>query len=80
MNIVYGFGGMRSDGELLSFNPSIPEHWKAYSFQVIYHSSVLRVEVAQGMARFSITEGEPVIVNICGQEMEVNRVGISIEI
>ncbi len=41
MNIVYGFGGMRSDGELLSFEPSIPSHWSRYCFQVAYRGSVL---------------------------------------
>jgi len=45
MNIVYGFGGMRSDGETLSFNPTIPEHWISYSFQVFYRGSTIRVEV-----------------------------------
>lgn len=27
MNIVYGFGGLRSDGEKLSVAPSIPKNW-----------------------------------------------------
>ena len=78
MNIVYGFGGMRSDGEILSFNPSIPTHWKSYSFQVTYHESVIRVKVSQGSALLQIVEGKPVTVKIAGQLQEVNRNGISI--
>ena len=80
MNIVYGFGGMRSDGEVLSFNPSIPAHWTRYSFQIIYHGSVVRVEVSQGNAVLRVINGEPVRVNVCGQVMEVNRESITIEI
>jgi len=77
MNIVYGFGGMRSDGELLSFQPSIPVHWSGYSFQVTYRRSVIRVEVLQGRAIFRIINGEAVPVKIYGQIMEVNREGVS---
>jgi len=80
MNIIYGFGGMRSDGDILLFKPSIPEHWNGYSFQVTYHGSVIRVEVSQEEAIFCVTDGEPVNVKVCGQVLEVNREGISIEI
>jgi maltose phosphorylase len=80
MNIVYGFGGMRSDGEILSFKPSIPAHWKGYSFQVRYHGSVIRVEVSQGEALFRVVEGRPVTVKADGQAREISREGISVKI
>jgi len=80
MNIVYGFGGMRSDGDVLSFSPSIPEQWNGYSFQVTYHGSLIRVEVSQSKAVFRVLGGEPVCVKVCGKLMEVNREGISVEI
>ncbi len=80
MNIVYGFGGMRSDGEMLSFNPSIPAHWKGYSFQVTVHGSVIRVEVAQGRAVIRVIEGESVTVKVAGQVRGINRDGVSVAI
>ncbi len=80
MNIVYGFGGMRSDGDLLSFKPSIPAHWNGYSFQVFYRGSVLRVEVSQSEAIMRVTEGGPVTVKIGGQTKNVGREGISIPV
>jgi maltose phosphorylase len=69
MNIVYGFGGMRSDGEMLSFNPTIPAHWQGYTFQVIYRGSVIRV-----------VDGEPVNVKIAGQVRQVNRNGVPVQL
>jgi maltose phosphorylase len=78
MNIVYGFGGMRSDGELLSFNPSIPAQWKGYSFEVAYHGAVLRVEVTQKQAVIRVKDGAPVTVKVAGQAQEINRAGISV--
>jgi maltose phosphorylase len=35
VNIVYGFGGMRSDGHILKFNPSIPKAWDRYNFKIV---------------------------------------------
>ena len=80
MNIVYGFGGMRSDGDVLSFHPSIPSHWNGYSFQVTYRGSSIRVEVSQGKATLRITDGTPVTVKVCGQLWKVNQEGISVEL
>jgi maltose phosphorylase len=80
MNIVYGFGGMRSDGDVLSFNPSIPAHWNRYSFQVAYCGSILRVEVSQDKAAIRVLDGEPVSVKLCGQLVEVNQQVTAIEI
>ena len=80
MNIVYGFGGMRSDGDVLIFNPSIPSHWKGYSFQVTYRGSVIRVEVEQGKAVIRVVEGDHVKMKVGGLIRQVSRLGISVSI
>jgi maltose phosphorylase len=78
MNIVYGFGGMRSDGELLSFNPSIPAHWNGYTFQVCYRASMIRVEVYPSEAILRVVSGSPVRIRIRGQEIELAGQPISV--
>jgi maltose phosphorylase len=80
MNIVYGFGGMRSDGEILAFNPSIPEHWNHYSFQVFYRGSVIRVEVSQEGAGIRVVNGDPVKLKIGSEEFQVNQLGVFVAI
>ncbi len=80
MNIVYGFSGMRSDGEVLSFKPSIPAHWNGYSFQVTYRGSVIRVEVSQEEGIFKILTGESVKVKVNGDEFQLDQQGISVPI
>ena len=62
MNIVYGFGGMRSDGDVLSFAPTIPKGWNSYSFQVLYRRSLIRVEVTHAGATLRVAEGAPIVV------------------
>lgn len=79
MNIVYGFGGMRSDGEMLSFNPTIPAHWNGYSFQVSYRGSLIRVEVSQDGAVIRVVEGAPVTARVGEGMVEINNDGVRLE-
>jgi len=78
VNIVYGFGGMRSDGPLLAFAPTIPDAWTSYSFRVQYRHVVIRVDVRQGASTFRVMEGDPVVVRIYGQEHEIGEDGLEI--
>jgi maltose phosphorylase len=45
VNIVYGFGGLRSDGEILKLAPYCPDTWKSYQFNFHYFDSNIRVYV-----------------------------------
>ncbi|MBN2388581.1 MAG: hypothetical protein JXB85_16310 [Anaerolineales bacterium] len=75
MNIVYGFGGMRSDGEILAFNPCLPAQWKGYSFQVFYRGSLIRVEVTQRGALIRVVDGPPLTLKVGEQVQEVDQAG-----
>jgi len=79
MNVVYGYGGMRSDGDMLVFNPTIPAHWKAYSFQIVYRDSIVRVNVSQETARIQLMEGAPVTALVRGQIREIDGDGLVLE-
>ena len=57
VNIVYGFGGLRSDGENLSLNPSLPSQWKGYEFGVVYRGARIGVSVARDGVTVSVKDG-----------------------
>lgn len=80
MNVVYGFGGMRSDGERLSFAPSIPSAWQGYSFRVLYHDSLLQVSVTQTQAEIRVLEGGPVSVLVCGKLRKIDGDGVVVKL
>lgn len=67
INIVYGFGGMRSDREILSFAPSLPTQWHAYSFRVTYHDSVIKIQIEQEQVTFQRLKGESLSIEIYGK-------------
>jgi maltose phosphorylase len=72
MNIVYGFGGLRSDsapngegGELV-LNPSLPRQWTEYEFRIFYRGAHIRVRVSGGEVALStddhVREAIPLVI------------------
>lgn len=78
MNIVYGYGGMRSDGEVLGFAPQIPQKWNGYKFTIVVRKSVLNVEVTKKKAVFKILSGENLNVDIYGNHYTITPDGVEI--
>ncbi|MBC8061161.1 MAG: family 65 glycosyl hydrolase, partial [Clostridiaceae bacterium] len=80
LNIVYGFGGMRSDREVLLFNPSIPKVWNSYSFRIIYKDSILIVSIDKTSVNFKIDGSSVVDINVYGRNYEINSTGLTLNI
>ena len=67
-NIVYGFAGLRSDKEKLSFAPHLPPRWKKLSFSVLKRESVIRVSMEQAGTSFRIEKGDAIDVDVYGKQ------------
>jgi len=79
MNLVYGFGGLQSDGDLLRFNPVCPARWDAFSFRLyVSENEILTVRVDQEKAVFSMSDGETVKIEVFGEPVTVTAEGISV--
>ncbi len=70
LNVVYGFGGLRSDGKILKINPTIPDRWKSYSFRFLYRGNVISVRVEHGKTELTSTHVSDVELLI-GEEKAV---------
>ena len=73
LNIVYGFGGVRSDGEKLIINPSIPEIWQGYSFKLNYKNCNITVKVQKQKVTITVAGGSVDAV-VCGQERSLTGI------
>jgi maltose phosphorylase len=80
MSVVYGFGGLRSDGETVSLAPVIPEAWNSYSFTLLLKGVPLRVKVTKDKVSLAvITQGDATVnlllygipVTVTNQELNV---------
>jgi len=79
MNIVYGYGGMRSDGDVLVFAPSIPKIWKSFSFRIIYQGVLLSISVKKETVNFK-TDGKSIKLKIYGTDYLIDGNGTDISI
>lgn len=71
MNIVYGFGGLRSDGDNICLCPSMPKQWKSYSFRIGYMGDVLLVEVYEDKVCMSSLYGKKLDIYLYGNMVTV---------
>lgn len=67
MNIVYGFGGLRADGDMLTLAPSIPKQWEGYRFHIVYLDEIICVEVRKGQTEIYTLHGGQIVLGIYGQ-------------
>jgi len=80
MNIVYGFGGLRSEGDELVLNPCLPEQWEEYEFGIFYRNIHIRVKVSTDEVVLSTgdTHGGKIPVLIYGKLYQLDAVGLKI--
>ena len=72
LNIVYGFGGLRSDGEKLKLAPILPENWNSYQFNIKYLDISIKVEVNKD--KIIIKTSNPVSLVLYDDEVLINGV------
>ncbi len=79
LNVVFGFAGLRTDGPVLSFKPSIPDGWGGYRFRLRYRGSLMEVRVdADGStSSFRVVDGGDVDAELYGEPMRVTRDGLT---
>ena len=80
MNIVYGFGGMRSDGDILSFTPTIPQNWESYSFHVTCFDKVIELQADKDKVTLSLLNEGKTKIRVYDQEYELTADKITISV
>lgn len=73
MNIVYGFGGLRSDGDGISLSPTIPGEWKKYCFRVVYGEAIIEVQVTQDNVCLKCLNEAEAILHLYGENIKINQ-------
>ncbi|MCL2217737.1 MAG: family 65 glycosyl hydrolase [Defluviitaleaceae bacterium] len=72
MNIVYGFAGLRSDGEILSFAPRLPDRWKKLRFSITWQNRTIETEMLRDKTSFALRQGEPVEFMVDGELIRIS--------
>jgi maltose phosphorylase len=64
MAVVEGFGGMRVNDGILSFNPFIPANWNAFSFKIKFRGNLLNIKVDKEGINIENLSGKAITVKI----------------
>ena len=73
MNIVYGFGGFRSDGPIYKLSPTLPLRWTGYTFRLAFPDSLLEVKVSFDKVVLKV-EGKPLTLLLYGNQIEISDI------
>jgi maltose phosphorylase len=79
-SMIFGFGGMRTDGDVLIFNPSLPSQWNSYRFRVCYQGAIIEVMVDRDHAQFRAISGPSVAVSVYGSKYVLSSESIRVEL
>ncbi|MEV6162154.1 glycosyl hydrolase family 65 protein [Streptomyces sp. NPDC052052] len=72
--LVCGFSGMRYHrAGTLRFDPRLPDRLSRLAFSVQVRQRCLRVEITDTHASYTLTEGDPIQIQHCGQTVTVTR-------
>jgi maltose phosphorylase len=80
LNVVNGFGGMRTDGPVLSFAPVLPKEWNGYSFRIVYKGAKFEVKVDRGGATFTLLEGPAVSIDVYGNRTRLGAEPVTVKL
>jgi maltose phosphorylase len=75
-SMVFGYGGMRTDSDVLILQPTLPTQWHSYRFRVRYRGALVEVRVDAAKVHLQMIEGAaPVTVRVYGVDYEVTGEG-----
>jgi maltose phosphorylase len=78
-SMVFGYGGMRTDGDLLILQPALPAQWRSFRFRIRYRGALLEVRVNDKDVELKVLEGDPVRVRVYGADVEVDAIGVCVQ-
>ncbi|WP_028987279.1 glycoside hydrolase family 65 protein [Thermicanus aegyptius] len=75
MSVVMGFGGLRVRNGRLVLNPYTPDHWKGFSFKILFRGSRLKVTVTKEKVLLRNETETPADLLIFGNEYTIGAQG-----
>ncbi|MGM9873952.1 MAG: glycoside hydrolase family 65 protein [Bacilli bacterium] len=77
LNIVYGFGGFRSDKKVLSIAPTLPKKWKSYSFNLNIQGNLINFFIDKNELKITNNGNKKIKMKIYNHLKNINE-GVTI--
>lgn len=69
--VVFGFAGVRANGELLQLNPTLPKAWNQISFKLSWRGALLSFTISNESIRVRSENGKEAIVSVMGKNISI---------
>ncbi len=76
-SLVFGYGGLRTDSDVLILAPALPAQWRSYRFRIRYRGALLETRVDAEAVQLRLLDGDPVEVRVYGADVVVDERGCS---
>lgn len=73
LNIVYGYGGVRTDGSIFMLNPQIPDGWKGYTFRFRLKDVKIIVDVDHQGFTLKLSDDLDVPLVVSGEKVRLQK-------
>jgi alpha,alpha-trehalose phosphorylase len=70
--VVCGLGGLRHDGEELSFGPRLPPRIRRLAFRMTFQDRLLKVTIARTRATYQLLGGQPLRFHHFGEQVRLS--------
>lgn len=80
INIVYGFAGLRSDGEVLRFAPRLPDRWKRLRFFLTWQGRMIEIEMMKDKTLFHLRQGGEMELLIYQKPVVLGAEGLTVPV
>ena len=71
VTIVYGFGGLHTEGGTVCIAPHLPESWTSYSFRFLAGDGVVKVHMSKAGCELTMVKGTRAWIKLYGQSKEI---------
>jgi maltose phosphorylase len=78
-SMVFGYGGLRTDADILLLQPTLPTQWRSFRFRIWYRGGLLEVSVNAEKVDLQVVDGDAVTVRVYGVDVVVDGRGISVK-
>ncbi|MHC1783525.1 MAG: glycoside hydrolase family 65 protein [Anaerolineaceae bacterium] len=79
-SMIFGFGGMRTDGDVLIFQPTLPTQWKSFRFRIRYQGAMIEVRVSRERVEFQVINGPSMTINVYGKYRALDAKGFMVKL
>ncbi len=74
MSIVEGFAGMKVHDNKLQFNPFLPSQWQAFSFNIGFRGTQLKIRISASEICITNYHAESISINVFNETFEIAQV------